>query len=316
MNKKRKKKFILLGVLTGVLLSHSSIVGADEGLKGSLTLSGAWAVYPTAVVWAEAFQKIHPKVRIDISAGGAGKGAADAISGLVDIGMVSRDPDPAELAKDMEAVYILKDAVYPVVSEKNFFLKDLLKMGMKKQTLSDIYIAGTVASWDQIVRTGGNKPIHIFTRSDSSGAAACWAEFLGKKQEDLRGVGVYGDPGLLEAAKRDPVGIGYSNFGYVFTKEGPLLPGIKLVPIDTDNNGVADADEIYSNRAEAIAAIEAGRYPVTRKNYFFVRKNPNLLIKEFIRFVLSDEGAKIVHEVGASLPLLKTERAEVLKNLE
>ena len=40
-------------------------------LKGEIQLSGAFALYPMVVRWAEEFRKIHPEVRIDISAGGA-----------------------------------------------------------------------------------------------------------------------------------------------------------------------------------------------------------------------------------------------------
>src|SRR3989338_1676751 len=239
------KKFLLvLFAIGSVMISPAGVFAAD-GLSGSITISGAWAIYPTVVAWAEAFQKKYPVVRIDVSAGGAGKGAADTIAGLADIGMVSREPDPAELQKDIQAVYILKDAVFPVVSEKNFYLKELSEKGIKRRALADVYIAGTATRWGQIIGTKADKPIHVYTRSDSSGAAASWAAYFGKKQEDLRGVGVYGDPGLLDAVQRDPAGIGYSNFGYVFTREGPLLPGIKAVAIDVNENGKADPDEIY-----------------------------------------------------------------------
>ncbi len=309
-----KRSLLILFVIGSVMVHHTGVLAA-EGLSGSITISGAWAIYPTAVAWAEAFQKKYPGVRIDISAGGAGKGAADAIAGLADIGMVSREPDPAELQKDIRAVYILKDAVFPVISEKNFYLQELRARGIKHQTVVEIYIDGIVTRWGQVITGKTDKPIHVYTRSDSSGAAASWAAYLGKKQEDLLGVGIYGDPGLLEAVKRDPVGIGYSNFGYVFTREGPLLSGIKVVAIDVNENGKADADEIFETRSQAVAAIAAGRYPATRKNYFFIRKNSASLVKEFIHFALSEEGTKIVEEVGASLPLLPAERDNVLKEL-
>ncbi len=235
--------------------------------------------------------------------------------GLADIGMVSRDPDPAELRKDIRAVYILKDAVFPVISEKNFYLQEFLEKGIRRQALADIYIAGTATRWSQITGTKADRPIHVYTRADSSGAAASWAAYFGKKQEDLRGVGVYGDPGLLDAVKRDPVGIGYSNFGFIFTREGQLLPGLKVIAIDVNENGKADADEICETRGQAVAAITAGRYPAARKNYFFIRKNAAPLVGEFIRFALSDEGAGIVDEVGAGLPLLPAERDKILEEL-
>ncbi len=311
-----RKLFYILSVLSLLLLNHTSVFAQEKKLEGSITLSGAWAIYPIAVAWAEVFQKIYPKVKIDISAGGAGKGAADAMAGLVDIGMVSRDPDPSELKKNIQAIYVLKDAVYPVISDKNFFLEDLLRKGVKKETLSEIYIAGTITTWNQVVGQKGNKPLHVYTRSDSSGAAASWAAYLGKKQEDLKGVGVYGDPGLLEAVKRDPVGIGYNNFSFVFTREGPLISGIRLVPIDSNENGIVDSDEIYETRGQAIAAIEAGRFPATRKNFFFIKNEPRALVKEFIKFALSEEGTKIVESVGTSLPIPKEEREAILKTLE
>lgn len=309
------KRLFLILLVTGFIWTIGTAAFAGEALSGSITISGAWAIYPTAVAWAEAFQKKHPGVRIDVSAGGAGKGAADAIAGLADIGMVSREPDPAELQKNIHAVYILKDAVFPVVSEKNFYLRELLEKGIQRRTLADIYIAGTATRWSRIAGAMGDKPIHVYTRSDSCGAAASWAAYLGKRQEDLRGVGVYGDPGVLQAVQRDPDGIGYSNFGYVFTREGPLLPGIKAVAIDVNENGKADPEEIYETRAQAVAAIAAGRYPAARKNYFFVRKDAPLLVSEFIHFALSEEGVRIVEEVGASLPILPEERGKVLKEM-
>jgi len=311
------KRLIFSLLIISIVLTHAVVQAQKKEHEGTVTLSGAWAIYPTAVAWAEAFQKIHPKVKIDVSAGGAGKGAADAIAGLVDIGMVSREPDPVEIKKGIVPIYILHDAVFPVISDKNPALEDLLKKGVNLQTWIDIYITGIITTWDEAVGRNINKKIHVYTRSDSCGAAASWAKYTGnKKQEDLRGVGIYGDPGLLEAAKRDPIGIGYSNFSYVFTREGTVVKGAKLVPIDSNENGIADPDEIYESRDEAIKAIRADRYPATRKNYFFVKGKPKGLTKKFIELALSDEGTKIVEEVGTSLSLTKIEREKVLQELK
>ncbi|MEI6125063.1 MAG: substrate-binding domain-containing protein [Pseudomonadota bacterium] len=298
------------------LISSDHTFAQQKEPEGTITLSGAWAIYPTAVAWGEGFQKKYPNVKVDVSAGGAGKGVADAIAGLVDVGMVSREPEQAEIEKGISPVYILHDAVYPAVSETNPFIKDLFKKGVSKKTWVDMYITGAITTWDAVVGGTTKKPLHVYTRSDSCGAAASWAKYLDKKQEDLRGIGVYGDPGLLDASKKDPLGIGYSNFSYVFTREGTVLKGVKVVPIDANENGSADADEIYTTRAQAIKAIEEGKYPVTRKNYFFIKGRAKGLVKEFIAFALSEEGTKIVEEVGTSLPLQKAEREKILKSLE
>jgi phosphate transport system substrate-binding protein len=310
------KNVVLIALVVGVLAALGGSCSGKKEAPKSITLSGAWAIYPTAVAWAEAFMKLNPGVKVDVSAGGAGKGAADAIAGLVDIGMVSREPDPAELAKGVMAVYMLHDAVFPVISDKNPVLDDLLKKGIAPETWQGLYIAGTVTTWGAAVNTRADQPVHVYTRSDACGAASAWAAFMGKKQENLKGIGVYGDPGLLEAALKDPVGIGYSSFSYVFTREGALVPGIRLVPIDSNGNGIADSDEVYTDRAGAIAAIRAGRYPATRKNYFFVKGKPQGTVQAFIEFALSEAGTKIVDETGTSLALAEEERGRVLRGIQ
>lgn len=295
-------------------LSLPALATAGE-LKGTVTLSGAWAIYPTAVAWSDAFGKLHPGVKIEVSAGGAGKGAADAIAGLVDIGMVSREPDPSEWKKGINPVYVLHDAVFPVVSDKNPALPELLAKGLRLNTLGGIYIAGTITTWEAAAGAKTERPVHVYTRSDSCGAAAAWAATFGKKQEDLKGIGVYGDPGVLQAVARDPLGLGYSNFSYVFTREGKVIGGIRLLPVDANGNGRADPDEVFTDRKAAVAAIEQGKYPVRRKNYFFVKRQPSPLVRAFLEFVLSEEGTKVVEKVGTSLPVPQAERAKTLASL-
>ncbi|MBU0580644.1 MAG: substrate-binding domain-containing protein [Candidatus Margulisbacteria bacterium] len=308
-------KSLLLGLIILTLLSSCFVYAEKKAEKKTITLSGAWAIYPTAVAWSKEFRKTHKDIKIEISAGGAGKGAADTISGLVDIGMVSRDPDPAEIAKGISPVYILHDAVFPVMNANSPQAAAVMKRGIKLAEWQNLYLQGTQVSWSTF---GGSKnPVSVYTRSDSCGAAAAWAKYLGnKKQENLKGIGVYGDPGILVAVKKDPAGVGYSNFSYVFNRKGKILDGILLVPIDVNNNGKADSNEILTDRASAIAAIENGSYPVVRQSYFFVKGKPQGIVKEFILFALSEKGTAIVNKVGTSLPISATDRAKVIQQLQ
>ena len=72
------KKIVTLVLLFAVLFGLSNQVQAQKNeLKGQISLSGAFALYPLAVKWAEEFKKLHPGVKIDVSGGGAGKGITD-----------------------------------------------------------------------------------------------------------------------------------------------------------------------------------------------------------------------------------------------
>ena len=125
---------------------------SETEFEGTIGVSGAWALYPMMIRWSEEFQKIHPGVNFDISAGGAGKGMADALGKMVDIGMVSREIYPPEVEQGAFWVSVTKDAVVPVVNENNPVLEELLTKGIMKQTFVDIWITQSITDWRDVVR--------------------------------------------------------------------------------------------------------------------------------------------------------------------
>ena len=289
------------------VLSNSYLLNAQPRLEGRITLSGAFALYPMAVKWAEEFKKLHPDVTIDVSAGGAGKGITDALGGMVDLGMVSREIYPEETRNGAFPFAVVKDAVVPVVSEANPILQELLKKGLKKEAGNHIWISGQYKAWNQVVKTSSNAPLRVYTRSDACGAAEVWAKYFGKKQEDLLGSGVFGDPGLALAVKKDPLGIGFNNIGYAYdhtTKK--QVKGIRVLPLDINNNGVIDPEEnFYDTMDQLIDAIATGKYPSppARELYLVSKSKPQKkIVTEFVKWILS-EGQKYVYETGyISLP--------------
>ena len=299
-----KKIYISLLFFT-VIISTVAIpkTYGQEKRSGQISISGAFALYPMVIRWADEYRKINPGVRFDISAGGAGKGISDALNGMVEIGMVSREIYPEELKKGAFPVAVTKDAVVAVVNESNPSLNEILTKGLKKDAANNIWITGRYTTWAQAFGAKSGSPIHIYTRSDACGAAEMWAKFFGKKQEDLLGVGVFGDPGLAQAVKKDPLGIGFNNIGYAYdATTRHQIKGLKVVPIDLNNNGKIDSDEdFYGSMNDLIAAIASGKYPSppSRELYFVMKGNPknNKVLTEFIRWVLSD-GQKFVNDAG------------------
>lgn len=292
---------------------------AQENLKGTISLSGAWALYPMAVRWAEEFRKIYPAVRIDLSAGGAGKGITDALNDMVDLGMVSREIYKDELNKGAYPVAVTKDAVVPVVNASNPSLNLILSKGLNKDAGNNIWVTGMYKTWAQAFGIKSSTPIHVYTRSDACGAAEVWAKYFGKKQEDLLGSGVYGDPGLALAVKKDPLGIGYNNIGYVYdSKTKKQLAGIKVLPIDINNDGKITQDEnFYDSMDDLITAIADGKYPSppARELYFVSHGKPQKeLVIKFLSWILTD-GQKYVNESGY-ITLSKEKVAGELKSIQ
>lgn len=284
-------------------------------VRGKISISGAWALYPMAIKWAEEFRKANPQVQIDIQAGGAGKGLADTLSGMVDIGMVSRDIQPAEVAKGAFPLAVTKDGVVATISAKNPLLAVIKAKGLTRAAFIDIWITGKPLTWGQALGTADKQPVRVFTRSDACGASETWAAFLGKRQEDLGGVGVYGDPGLADAARREPLAIGYNNINFAYdAKTLKPIEGLEIVPIDLNGNRRIDPEEsVYATRDDITRAIAANKYPSPpARNLFFVTKGKPVkpAVVAFIRWVLT-KGQAFVPETGY-IPLAKDKLASVL----
>ncbi|MFB9844615.1 PstS family phosphate ABC transporter substrate-binding protein [Mucilaginibacter ginsenosidivorans] len=318
-----RRQTILATIATiGIITTLSSFKKTEpkpvaDDLKGTINISGAFALYPITVKWAQEFKKLHPNVVFNISAGGAGKGITDALSGLVDIGLASRDISPEEIKKGAYTIYVTKDAVVPTFNTGNPNATLLEAKGVKRNQFLDVFVSGKVTNWNQL---GGkvSVPIHIYTRSDAAGAAETWAKYFGKKQEDLLGVGVYGDPGLAQAVKKDVTGIGYNNLAYLYDlKTRKQVAGVHALPIDVNGNGKIDENENFYDTIDHLTdAIADGRYPSppARNLGFLFKGKPNKPeLVAFVKYVLTD-GQKFVDENGY-IVLSKQKLAEELKKV-
>ncbi|HOT92892.1 MAG TPA: substrate-binding domain-containing protein [Anaerolineae bacterium] len=267
--------------------------GNGEKLSGTLTISGAWALYPMVVQWGEEFRKVYPDVQFDISAGGAGKGMADALGGAADIGMVSREVKQEEIDQGAFWVTVVADAVVPTLNANNPYLAQLQARGFTAEDFEAIWM-GRVKTWGDVLGDASiTDEIHVYTRSDACGAADTWALYLGgHKQEDLQGVAVYGDPGLAEAVAKDPLGIGYNNLNFAYDMNtGKPITNLAIAPIDVNGNKTVDDNEnYYADKRGVMQAIAEGRYPSppARGLNLVTKGKPTGLALAFIRWTLTD----------------------------
>ena len=282
---------------------RSSSASSQDTLEGKINISGAFALYPLTVRWAEEFQKLHPRVVINVSAGGAGKGMADALSHMVDLGMYSKEVSPEEQARGAWWIAVSKDAVMPTVNAKNPVLPILKKHGLTKQKLYEIFITGSLKTWGQAVGNKETLPIQAFTRSDACGASEMWAKFLNRKsQDEIMGLGLNGDPGVADAVRRNREGIGYNNLNFVYdVQTRKKYPGLEVIPIDLNDNGIIDTDEdFYGSLDEVMEAINTGKYPSPPARDLYIvsgGKPSDPLVIAFLHWILED-GQKFVHESG------------------
>lgn len=301
-------------------------INGNEVLSGYITLSGAFALYPLAIQWADEFHRLHPDVDIDISAGGAGKGITDVLADQVDIAMVSRELKPQERQKNAFAFAVAKDAVVPTINANNPVYKELPQVGLTQEVAKGLW-NGSVHTWGQVLDKNGKgsaspsakSKVNVYTRSDACGAAETWAAYLGTKQEDLKGTGVFGDPGIAETLQKDVNGIGFNNIGYAYNdKTHRPTKGIAILPIDVNGNGKIDADErFYGTMDQLMQAISEGKYPSPpARNLYLVTagKPKNPVVKAFLKYIIT-KGQKLTAPAGFN-HISEVQQKEDLKKLE
>ncbi|MBN1952446.1 MAG: substrate-binding domain-containing protein [Bacteroidales bacterium] len=302
-NNRSLPKGILI-LLSGLLICNACNPGAKSGdkLKGNISVSGAFALYPLTVSWAEEFKKLHPNVNIDINAGGAGKGMVDVLSGMVDLAMFSREVSIQETEKGAWKIAVARDAVFPTINVANPAYAQLKSKGLTRSQFLKLYTSSENLRWTSIGDFGSSSKINVYTRSDACGAASMWANYFDREQENLKGTGVYGDPGIAEAVKNDVNGVGFNNLIFIYNiKTNRVNDGLAIIPIDLNENGMIDPEEdFYGTMEEVMAAVRDGKYPSppARNLYLISKGKPtNPAVKAFLEYILL-KGQDVVSKAG------------------
>lgn len=308
MKLKYFQTIVISAVLVSVLLSQVGCTkekqseNANQELKGELAISGAFAIYPLVVKWAEEFQKLNPNVIIDVTAGGTGKGVTDVLSETADIGMAGRDLNESEIKQGAFGVAIGKDAVLATGNSQNPVIQEIFKKGISAEIFNKIYVTKEITTWGQVVGNQNDSPIEVYKRSDAGGVTESWAKFLKADQDDLKGIGIFGDPAVAEAVKRSVNGVGFNNTLYVYDSQTRLpYPGLTPIPYDVNGNGILESSEnVYQNLDSLMNAIKFDRFPTppSRMLYLFTKNKPtNPLAIAFLKWCLTD-GQKYCNEAG------------------
>jgi phosphate transport system substrate-binding protein len=305
---------------SGAATSAVTAAAANASTDGtSISFSGGFALYPLVQRWTEEYSKLHPEIKFDVQAGGAGKGMTDVLAGAVNVAMLTREIRKEETDKGAVAIPVAIDAVVFTINANNPVAKEIAAKGLTKDQLARIFIKGDKLTWGELLGTDNKSAISVYTRADAAGAAEQAAKYLGAKaQDDLKGIGVQGDPGLLEAIRKDTNGIGYNNYNFAYDlSTSKPLDSVGIVPLDQDGNGkVDDGEAVYATTKELTVAIAAHKYPwpPSRELFLVTKGAPTGAVKDFIKWALSDGQAFIDSAGYVAIPADKlTSALESLK---
>jgi phosphate transport system substrate-binding protein len=270
-NLRKLEGILLVSLLVFSLFSGAQLLAAEK----MIVIKGSTTVLPIAQPCAEIFMDQNPEIDISVQGGGSGVGVASIIDGTCDIGNSSRPVKEEEVVTaqekgvDIFENIVARDAIAVIVNPANT-ITDLTLESIKA-----IY-TGEISNWSEV--GGANQTIVVVSRDSASGTFEAFNE-LALKKERLR------PDSLLQASNsavattvaNTPGAIGYVGLGYVTDR-------IKAVPV----NGIIASKE----------TVNSGTYPLARPLFMYTNGEPTGIVKEFIDFVMSEEGQKLVEENG------------------
>lgn len=114
-----------------------------SGLSGTVTVSGSSSVSSVMEKLSEAYQELNADVKVELQTSDSTTGVSNAVEGISDIGMASRELKDSETSQGVTATVIATDGIAVIVSNDNSV--DELTTDQVKQIFT-----GEITSWDEV----------------------------------------------------------------------------------------------------------------------------------------------------------------------
>ena len=247
----------------------------------TITVSGSTTVQPIAQDAADAFMKLHPEADIQVSGGGSGVGIQAITAGSVNIGMSSVDLTAAQKAaiKNCVVTTVAQDGIAIIVNPANT---------LNQISLSDaaLVYTGKITSWAALNGAnvpGTNNNIVLVGRDTSSGTRSYFdSSVLGGASDASTMLQLNSNGAVEQTVAQTPQAIGYVSIGF-------LSPDVKALSLFTTGGQLIPA---------STTTVADHTYPISRNLYMITQGQPTGLTADYINFILSPDGQKIVANDG------------------
>lgn len=277
---------VSLALLVGALvcLCFAGCGGTETGGSGErkvITVKGSDTMVILGQRWAEEYMNKNPGISIQVTGGGSGTGIAALINGATDICESSRPMKEKEKqdirarhGKEVKEIPVALDGLAIYVHHSNPI------QSITRAQLKSTY-RGRLSNWREL--GWENAQIVTYSRENNSGTYVFFKEHILDNEDFAENVQTLpGTAAIVNAVANDRRSIGYGGIAY--------SSGIRAVPVVGKEGGEAVSPSLET--------VQSGKYPLSRNLYFYTAGEPLGHIKEFINWVLSDEGQKTCDQVG------------------
>jgi len=266
--------------LTALLLIITVGLHAQTTTSSVIKITGTKFPFVIMQQWIDAYNKIHPEVKFELS---------KAIPmDSADIVIAAHAFKPGEVKSDQTVIALNRYAQLPIVNAYRPDLKALQQKGFTQHDMQQIFFTAQNKTDQQ------SSTFNAYKRDKNVCATRSFYENITGKLQDLNGTTVTGDDRALSAAVVNDInGISYNNLGLVYNiQTRKVADGIAIVPIDINENGFIDENENhYATLDEILNYIDQSgetKIPQENVNVVFSKTKTNKDVLSFLQWILTD----------------------------
>ncbi len=281
--KKVFSRVIIAAAFSTMCLLASPASGFAEDPRERIQVVGSTTVLPLATRAAEVFTLgKNEAVVITINSGGSGVGIHSSATGRADIGMASREISPKERERfkgsDLKTIVVARDAVACVVSAEVYAAGVRV---LSREQIRGIYL-GKIKNWKEV--GGPDREIVVIDKERHRGTRHVFMQY------------VFGDENARAPGARLVTGSNNEEQSKIAESDAAIgMLSLAWINPDVVGVGILEGGEAIEPTLEN---VRADRFPISRNLNFVIAGEPRGTVKEFIEFVLSAKGEKIVEASG------------------
>ena len=272
-----KKNIIKISAIASIVAIGMAFTMQSVAIK----IKGSDTILLISQKEAESYMKKNAGASISVIGGGSGVGIAALLDGTTDIAMSSRKIKMSEkqklsdAGKSFKEVVIAQDALSVIVNPSNKVSQ------LTREQLEGIF-TGKTTNWKDV--GGDDMPIVVYSRESSSGTYEFLKEsVLKNKNYSPKAMMMPATGAIVQSVSQTKGSIGYIGMAY----EGKTTKVLK-VSFDKGKTYTTASLETTKNKT----------YPIIRPLMYYYLTTSEKKVKPFIDYILSDEGQKIISNVG------------------
>jgi phosphate transport system substrate-binding protein len=314
-----------------VAFAMMSPIAPAAGLSGIVRLAGNPELAEVVGHWAEAFEKLHPGVRIETHLTGSDTGMAALYTGRADVALLGRAPTPSEI-QAFEWIFRYRPTQVEILTGSLdrpgrspapvlFVHRDNPLARLSLAQLDAIFgtehrfMKSDIRTWGQLGLTGewADHPIHLYGPDAMSGTGRFFRHMVlnDSRMMNWDQLAEFNDTGIPLQATHDAgrqilAALARDRYGLAVACLGISNPSVRAVTVE----GVS------ANRSSLISR----QYPLTRALVACCNRPPGHAIDPvtgaFLRYILSPEGQQRIGPADGYLPLTGALAAQQVRKLD